>query len=118
MSAQPQTETLAYLGQEVTVVVDRPLGSYHPTHGFLYLLNYGYIPNTLAPDGEEVDAYVLGIFEPIVSFAGQCIAVLQRIDDDDDKVIVAPPGIVYSSEQIRALTEFQERFFQSVIICV
>jgi len=111
------TNTLAFLGQAVTVIMDRPLGSRHPRHGFLYLLNYGFIPDTLAPDGEAVDAYVLGVFEPIDRFAGHCIAVIQRIDDDDDKVVVAPPGIFYSREQIRALTEFQERFFQSVIIC-
>lgn len=116
--SQPQlTNALDFLGQEVTVVIDRPLASRHPTHGFLYLLNYGYIPNTLAPDGEAVDAYVLGVFAPCITFHGACIAVIQRTDDADDKVVVAPPGAFYSSEQIRALTEFQERFFQSVIHC-
>jgi len=62
------TNTLAFLGQAVTVIMDRPLGSRHPRHGFLYLLNYGFIPDTLAPDGEAVDAYVLGVFEPIDRF--------------------------------------------------
>lgn len=117
MSQPPPTNALTFLGQAVTVIIDRPLGSCHPRHGFLYLLNYGYIPHTLAPDGEAVDAYVLGVFEPIDTFIGRCIAVIQRTDDDDDKVVVAPAGITYSGEQIRALTEFQERFFQSVITC-
>ncbi len=110
------TNPRTFLGQTVTVVMDRPLGSRHPTHGFLYLLNYGYIPGTLAPDGGEVDAYVLGIFEALDRFTGDCIALIQRIDDDDDKLIVVPPGRMYSDEQIVALTEFQERFFHSVII--
>ncbi len=116
MDHHPITNALLFLGQTVTVIMDRPLGARHPTHGFLYLLNYGYIPHTLAPDGEAVDAYVLGVFEPVDHFTGQCIALIQRIDDDDDKLIVVPPGRTYSDEQIVALTEFQERFFHAIII--
>lgn len=100
----------------VRVVIDRPLGSRHPEHGFIYLLNYGFVPGTQAPDGEELDAYVLGVFEPLAEFEGRCIAVIHRLDDDDDKLVLAPSGKVYSDEQIRALIEFQERFFVSEII--
>ncbi len=96
--------------------IDRPLGSRHPQHGFLYLLNYGYVPGTLAPDGEELDAYVLGVFEPVDEFEGRCIAVLRRLDDQDDKLVLAPEGQDYTGEQILALTEFQERFFQAVVV--
>jgi len=109
------TNPLTFLGQPVTVIMDRPLGSRHPTANFLYLLNYGYVPHTRAPDGDAVDAYVLGVFEPLTCFTGHCIALIQRIDDDDDKLIVVPPGCIYTDAQIVALTEFQERFFQSVI---
>jgi inorganic pyrophosphatase len=49
-----------FLGKTVRAKIDRPLGSRHPEQGFLYLLNYGYIPETLAPDGEALDAYILG----------------------------------------------------------
>lgn len=105
-----------YLNQTVKVKMDRPLGSKHPRLGFIYCLNYDFIPNTVAPDGKEVDAYVLGVFEPIDEFEGVCIAVIHRTNDDDDKVIVAPKGQTYSDEQIKALTEFQERFFQSEIV--
>ena len=35
-----------FIGQKVNVIVDRPLGSKHPNHGFIYEVNYGYIPNT------------------------------------------------------------------------
>jgi inorganic pyrophosphatase len=44
----------------VKVIVDRPLVSRHPEHGFIYPVNYGYIPGTLTGDGEEIDTYILG----------------------------------------------------------
>lgn len=111
-----QQSATTLLGQIVTAHMDRPLGSHHPTHGFIYTLNYGYVPGTLAPDGEAIDVYVLGEFAPLRTFTGRCIAVIQRLDDDDDKLVLAPDGKNYSDEQIRALTEFQERFFHSVIL--
>ena len=39
-----------------------------------------------------------------------------RTNDDDDKLLVALKGIDYSDDAIRAMTEFQERFFKSIII--
>ncbi len=96
--------------------MDRPMGSKHPKLHFLYPVNYGFIPNTKAPDGEELDAYVLGIFEPRAKFTGICIAIIHRINDSDDKLVVVPKGKSYSDEQIIALTEFQESFFKSEII--
>lgn len=104
-----------FLNQTLTIKIDRPLGSTHPTHGFIYPLNYGYVPDTIAPDGEELDAYLLGVFEPVKHFTGKCIAVIHRLDDDDDKLILVPQNKQYTDEQIRALTEFQERFFTSLI---
>ena len=107
--------SIDYLDKTLEVTIDRPLGSKHPKHGFIYPVNYGYIPNTISGDGEELDCYVLGIFEPIESFSGKCIAVIHRTNDNDDKLIVVPEGINYSDDAIRALTEFQERFFESEI---
>ncbi len=107
--------SLKHLGQELTIHIDRPLGSRHPEHGFVYTLNYGYLPGVIGGDGEELDAYLLGVFEPVKSFTGVCIALIHRLDDDDDKLVVAPAGSLYTPDQIRALTEFQERFFTSEI---
>jgi len=104
-----------FINTVVTVKIDRPLGSRHPTHGFVYLLNYGYVPDTIAPDGEPIDAYVLGNFDPIEEFTGRCIAIVHRLDDDDDKLIVVPKDRRYTDGQIQALVEFQERFFTSII---
>lgn len=105
-----------YLGKTVFVKMDRPMGTKHPKHGFVYPVNYGFIPNTVSGDGEELDAYVLGVFKPIENFEGKVIAIIHRINDNDDKLVVAPEGKNYSAEQIRALTEFQEQWFESKIL--
>lgn len=109
-------ENKEYLGKIVTVKMDRPLGSKHPKYGFIYPVNYGYIPNTISGDGEELDAYVLGEHKPLDEFNGMVIAIIHRIDDNDDKLVVMAEGRDYSDDQIYALTEFQERYFKSVII--
>jgi len=105
-----------FIGQIVTVEIDRPLGSHHPRWGFTYPVNYGYVAGVRGGDGEEMDAYVLGISQPLKRYIGVCIAVIHRTDDDDDKLVVVPPGTDYSDDDIRAQTEFQERFFTSVIV--
>ena len=109
-------ETKSYIGKIIEVKIDRPMGSKHPKHGFIYPVNYGYFPNTISGDGEELDCYVLGIFEPIQNFKGKCIAVIHRTNDDDDKLVIVPEGKEYTDEAIKALTEFQESFFESEII--
>ena len=105
-----------YLGKIVKVVMDRPLGTKHPKHGFIYPVNYGYIPNTISGDGEELDAYVLGEHEPLNEFTGKVVAIIHRTNDNDDKLVVMKDGRNYTDEQIRALTEFQEQWFESVIL--
>ena len=105
-----------YLGKDVAIKIDRPLGSRHPEHGFMYMLNYGYIPNTVSGDGEELDAYLVGEFEPVPTSNGKVIAVIHRTNDDDDKLVVSKDGKDYSDDAIRALTEFQEKYFESEIL--
>ena len=111
-----QRESYSYIGKIVDVKIDRPINSCHPKHGFKYELNYGYIPNTISGDNEELDAYVLGINEEVDTFKGRCIAVINRLNDDDDKLIVVPDGKDFSDEEIRKQTFFQEKFFESQII--
>lgn len=106
----------SYLGKLVKVKIDRPLGSKHPKHNFIYSLNYGFIPNTIAGDGEEIDVYIIGEFEPLETYEGYVVAIIKRTNDVEDKLVVCKELNKYNKEQIRALVEFQERFFESTII--
>lgn len=86
------TKASNFLGKKVQLVFDRPLGTKHPKHGFLYELNYGYVPDTISPDGEELDAYYLSELVPLEHVEGICIAYVHRENDDDDKLIVVKEG--------------------------
>ena len=109
-------DSKSFIGNMVEVKMDRPMGSKHPKHGFIYPVNYGYVPNTVSGDGSELDCYVLGVFEPLDTYKGKCIAVIHRTNDNDDKLVIVPENKVYSDDAIRAFTEFQERYFESIII--
>ncbi len=108
-----------YLGKKVKVVIDRPLGSIHPEHNNIYyMINYGYIPDTISGDGEEIDAYIIGEFIPVKEYEGIVVAVIHRKNDNEDKLVVSKQPNKYSKEQIEALVEFQERFFDTEIIII
>ena len=105
------------LGQIVTITVDRPLGSYHPKHKTLYYpVNYGYIKEIMAPDGEEQDAYIIGVEEPVEEFTGKVIAIIHRKDDVEDKWVVCPVDRTFTQEEIMEQVKFQEQYFNSDII--
>lgn len=110
------TKAKDLLGKKVQVKIDRPLGSKHPKHGFEYKVNYGFIPGTKSPDGEELDVYLLGVNKPVDKTQGICIAIIHRTDDDDDKLIVTPNGEDIPNEEIEKLVEFQEKWFKHEII--
>ena len=100
------------IGEIVTVTVDRPLGSYHPEYKELcYPINYGYIEGISAPDGENQDAYILGVDTAVKSFTGKVIAVIHRYNDVEEKWIVVPENMSFSQEEILAQVDFQEKFF-------
>ena len=99
------------------VIVDRPIGSRHPNHpDIVYELNYGYVPGILGGDGEEQDAYIIGISEPVMEFAGKLIAVIKRKNDVEDKWVVAPVDLYFTEDEIRTAVNFQEQFFDFEII--
>ena len=112
----------------LNIVIDRELGSKHPEYGFIYLVNYGYVPDTTSGDGKELDCYLLGVFKPVKAFKGKCIAIIHRVDDDDDKysaeelsafldkLIIVSKNKEYSDDAINALVEFQERYFEHIIV--
>ena len=105
------------IGTTVTVTVDRPLGSYHPEYKDMYYpINYGYIEGVMAPDGEEQDAYILGVNEPVDKFTGKIIAIVYRKDDVEEKWVVVPDGMMFSKDEIRQQIYFQEQYFDSEIV--
>ncbi len=105
------------IGKTVAVTVDRPLGSYHPEYKDMYYpLNYGYIEGITAPDGEEQDAYILGVDHAVEKFTGKIIAVIHRFDDVEEKWVVCPENLFFNKEEIAELVEFQEKFYDSEII--
>lgn len=104
----------SYLGKRFFVKIDRPLGSRHPKHNYIYPLNYGYVPGTKAPDGEEIDAYILGEFDSLTEYQGTVIAIVHRRDDIEDKLIVS--NIDFSLNEIQRLVHFQEQYFNTEII--
>ncbi len=106
-----------FLGKIVTIKIDRPINSKHPKHGFVYEVNYGFVPDTKAPDSEEIDAYLLSVNEPVKEFTGKCIAIIHRKNDNDDKLVVVPEGFKeISDEDILRAVNFQEKWFDSVVI--
>jgi len=111
------TNSTDFLGKVVEVKIDRPLGSKHPKFDWEYPLNYGFIPYTVSPDGEELDAYVVGVDHSVDRFTGTCVAVIHRTNDDDDKLVVVPDDHKeITDDEIRAATHFQEQYFESVIL--
>ena len=104
------------IGTNVKVVVDRPLGSCHPKHkDIVYAVNYGYIPGIIAPDGEEQDAYILGVTEPVKEFEGKVIAIIHRFDDVEEKWVVAPEDMTFTKEEFVDQGAFQEQYFHTEI---
>ena len=100
------------IGKIVKVIVDRPIGTYRPNHkDIYYTVNYGYIPEMIAADGEEQDAYILGVSEPVSEFIGKVIAIIHRSDDIEEKFVVAPQDASFTADEIMQQVEFQEKYF-------
>lgn len=105
------------IGSIVKVTVDRPMGSYHPVHKNLYYpINYGYVKGIMAQDGEEQDAYVIGVDVPVMEYTGKVVAVIHRNDDVEEKWVVCPKDRIFTKEEIGEQVRFQEQFFDSAVI--
>ena len=106
-----------FIGKTVTVSIDRPLGSAHPKWGYRYPINYGFIPGIESADGEDLDVYIIGSSEALTTFTGICVAILRRLNDNDDKLIVVPENEKdISDTEIEKAVFFQEKYFTSKII--
>ena len=105
-----------YLCQMVKIKIDRKLGQKHPKWDWSYPVNYGFVPGVIAPDGEELDAYLLLVDTPVEEYEGEVVAIIHRTENDDDKLVVVPAGSTISDEDIEKALEFQEKYFAHQII--
>lgn len=109
------TESLMH--KTVTVTVDRPMGTYHPEHKeIFYPVNYGHIEGATGSGGEEQGAYILGVDKPVEKFTGWVIARACRLDDFKEKLIIVPDGMFFTEEEIEKQIEFQEKYFNSIVM--
>ena len=106
-----------YLGKKAIIGIDRPIGYIHKkeTYSLTYPINYGYIPGVFGGDDEELDVYLLGVKEPVTEYECEIIAIAHRHNDVEDKLIAAPVGMRFSKEEIKALINFQEQFYDTEI---
>ena len=58
----------------------------------------------------------MGVDTPISSFQGVVIGAVRRMNDLEDKLIVAPEGMRFHQAQLWEAVAFQEHFFQSKIL--
>lgn len=106
----------SYLGKKVHIKIDRPLGCIHPKHpGLTYPINYGYIPNVLGGDGDELDVYLLGVEVPVEEYTARIIGIVHRHDDVEDKLVAAPEDSNFDRQKIAEAVHFQEQYFDSEI---
>ena len=113
----PRPDLRPYLGQTVTIGIDRPIGYVHRKgeKTLVYPINYGFIPGVLGGDGEELDIYLLGIDKPVSSFTGRIIGIVYRANDVEDKLVMAPEGVTFTAEEIAKAVYFQEKYYDTTI---
>lgn len=106
----------SFLGKTVDISIDRPIGSVHPKHDdIIYPVNYGYIPNVLGGDGEELDVYLLGVDTPVKEYTARIIGIVHRRNDVEDKLVAAPEGMSFTVEEIAEAVRFQEQYYDSEV---
>lgn len=107
----------SYLGKTVEILMDRPLGYVHEKEKYTltYPINYGFIPDVIGGDGEELDVYLLGVDEPVSKYTAKIIGIVHRENDTEDKLVAAPDGMSFTKEEIAEQVEFQEKYYDSFI---
>ncbi|MBC1499987.1 inorganic pyrophosphatase [Listeria weihenstephanensis] len=101
---------------EVTVTIDRPIG-YTDAFNNVYSVNYGFIENIIAGDGEYQDAYILSAsVVPLEKFSGEVVAIIVRKNDVEDKWVVMSKGEQIDIATIQSKTNFIEQYFDSDIL--
>jgi len=111
-NSQYTEEYLENIGKDKSIAIDRKIGEHHPHFEILiYTVNYGYVENTIAMDGKPIDAYILNVDKPLESFQGICAGVVERVNDNESKLIIIPRGKSITLEEVRKSIDFQEQYF-------
>lgn len=107
----------SYLGKTVKIEIDRPIGYIHikETYSLTYPINYGYIPDVIGGDGEELDVYLLGVNEPVNEYTAKVIAIVHRHNDIEDKLVAVPEGMTFDENKIEKAVHFQEQYYETEI---
>lgn len=107
----------SYLGKTVKIEIDRPIGYVHRKgeKTLVYPINYGYIPDVLGGDDEELDVFLVDVDEPVSTYEGRIIGIVYRADDVEDKLIMAPEGVNLTASQMARAVYFQEKYYKTTI---
>ena len=107
----------SWLGKSVRIGIDRPIGYVHVKgeKTLHYPINYGYIPDVLGGDGEELVVYLLGVDTPVTEYTCKIIAIVHRRNVCEDKLVGAPEGVSFSAEEIEKALHFQEKYYDSYV---
>ena len=112
-----KTLVKSYLGKMVDIKIDRPIGYVHKKekYSLTYPINYGYIPDVLGGDGEELDVYLLGVDKPVEEYTVKIIGIAHRENDVEDKLIAAPANMVFCQNEIAEAIHFQEQYYKTTV---
>ena len=103
------------IGERYRVIVDTPIGSTNPDYpDIVYEVNYGLVDGILAADGQEQYDYILGIDETIEEFEGTLIAIIHRINDVENKWVIANKHL--TKDEIYQKVSFMEKYFKVEIL--
>lgn len=121
-------------GGVINVVIEIPTGSTHKIEWnrelavfqldrvepaiFAKPTNYGFIPQTLDEDGDELDALVITT-EPLTTgifLEATVIGVLRFVDDGevDDKVIVVPADDRHTGNAVKSLEDLPKQLLAQI----
>ena len=102
---------LEALAAECEVVVDRPRGSRHPRHGFVYPLDYGYLKGTSSMDGGGIDLWTGSL--PGLPLVGMIVTVDRFKRDSEIKLLLG-----LTAEEIETVLAFHNEsdFMKGLLI--
>jgi len=105
-----------WLGKGVTVTVDHPYGSFHPTIADVtYPVNFGYVSAPIAVNEGMQDAWVIGPQEPVDTFTGTVAGIVYH-KDGSSRWIVVQPGMTVNHQSVIDLIGFEEQYYETQII--